>query len=358
VNRAEHSLSLPIFVDGEAVPPPSAPEGVIDLVENFGLQLQKVQLVAPDEIAIQDISEQYPDFVTDELLRKWMDNPETAPGRVGSSPWPDRIDISSAEKLRDTEYEVSGALVWITSTEIANGGAARIQPIKLTVTKNGTEWKISSVSVDAYSYTTASAPATADPPAAATDSVADSAVVIDNGTGQVSADGGQTWMDEEANQKLHPMLDIVWWTYDEYKEWLEEQKKILPGMIGGIRGYYDEKDVLHQDVWTQEKVDEAISLYEQTLDDIGNGAKVSKYIDGYVDDGGEKIGLTIIAIHPDSISASYTAGISLRDGGTVNLGPFATAEERLAAVEAFCEEQVKAGKMTRQEADKILSEYR
>ncbi len=40
-------------------------------------------------------------------------------------------------------------------------------------------------------------------------------------------------------------------------------------------------------VWTQEKVDEAMSLYEQTLKDIKNGAKISKSVDddesiGYV----------------------------------------------------------------------------
>jgi hypothetical protein len=184
--------------------------------------------------------------------------------------------------------------------------------------------------------------------------VADIAVVIGNGTGQVSADGGETWMDGEAYQKLHPSPDVVWWTYDEYKEWLEDQKKILPGLIGGTGGYYDEKGVLHQEVWTQEKVDEAISLYEQTLESIGNGAKVSKQVDN---GNGESIGYTI---NPSSVSVSamYTAGISLRDGGTVNLGPFATAEERLTAVEAFCDEQIKEGKMTRREADKILSEYR
>ena len=57
-------------------------------------------------------------------------------------------------------------------------------------------------------------------------------------------------------------------------------------------------------------------------------------------------------------SVEYGAGLSLDNGNTVNLGSFATAAERLAAVEAFCDKQVKNGKMTRQEADNILNEYR
>ena len=179
--------------------------------------------------------------------------------------------------------------------------------------------------------------------------------VISNGTGQVSADGGQTWMDEEAYQKLHPSPDVVWWTYDEYKEWLEEQKKILPGMIGGMGGYYDEKGVLHQYVLTREKVDEAISLYEQVLESIRNGAKISKD----VVDGGDGTMIGGYSLNPSAPpSVEYGAGLSLDNGNTVNLGSFATAAERLAAVEAFCDKQVKNGKMTRQEADNILNEYR
>jgi beta-lactamase regulating signal transducer with metallopeptidase domain len=343
-----------IYIDGEAVPPLPAPQGVIDLVENFGLQFRKVRLMDPTEIVIRDISENYSDFVTDELLEKWMGNPETAPGRAASSPWPDRIEISSAKKLSDTEYSVSGALIWITSVELVNGGASGVQPIRLNVIKNGSEWKISNVSLGGYgeAETEAIPSPLADPPAAADGNAIDIAIITDNQTGQVSTDGGETWMDGETYRKLHPSPDVVWWTYDEYKEWLEEQKKILLGVIGRTGGYYDVKGVLHSEVWTQKKVDETIAMYEQILESIGNGAKVSKH----VVDGNVTTGYTLNPSDPPSVG--YSAGVSFGDGNAVDLGLFATEEERLAAVEAFCDEQVKEGKMTRQEADNILKEYK
>jgi beta-lactamase regulating signal transducer with metallopeptidase domain len=122
------------------------PEAIADLVKNFGLQFQKVQLVAPAETVIREILEYYSDSVTADLLKKWTDNPEIAPGRVGSSPWPDRIEIVDTEKLYETEYAVSGEVIWITSTERMNGGSAWIQPINLSVVKIGADWKISEVS--------------------------------------------------------------------------------------------------------------------------------------------------------------------------------------------------------------------
>ena len=150
------------------------------------------------------------------------------------------------------------------------------------------------------------------------------------GTGRVSADGGQTWMDGEAYRRSQPAQeDIVWWTYDEYKEWLDGQKKILPGVIGGTGGYYDERGVLHSEVWTQDKVDETITMYERILEAIENGAKVSKPIV----DGNTAIGYALNPSEPPS--AAYGAEFSLRDGSVADLGSFATEEERLAAVEAF-----------------------
>jgi hypothetical protein len=195
-----------------------------------------------------------------------------------------------------------------------------------------------------------------------------------NQTGQISVDGGQTWIDGEEYLKLHPGFEgVVWWTHGEYEEWLDGQREILPNLIGGTYGYYDEKGALRKEAWTREKVDEAILRYEQTLEDIKNGAKVSKFADGGENanaDGGENadagsdenasyanaIGYVLNPSEP--ISASYSAEVSLGNGNVKNLGAFDTEKERFAAVEAFCGEQIKAGQMTRQEADKILSEFK
>ncbi len=70
--------------------------------------------------------------------------------------------------------------------------------------------------------------------------------------------------------------EVEWWTYDEYKAWLENEKVELQGMIGqkawtGSRGEF---------VWTQEIVDETVAMYEDVLENIKNGMLYSKTIDG------------------------------------------------------------------------------
>lgn len=75
---------------------------------------------------------------------------------------------------------------------------------------------------------------------------------------------------------LGTVPNVEWWTYDEYKAWLENEKVELQGMIGekgwtGGRGDF---------IWTQEIVDETIAMYEDILEQIKNGLLVSKSVDG------------------------------------------------------------------------------
>lgn len=66
--------------------------------------------------------------------------------------------------------------------------------------------------------------------------------------------------------------DIEWWTAEEYAVWLAQEKVDLQSIIG--ERAWNNKDGWF--IWTQEKVDEAIRMYEQILEDIIRGAKVSK----------------------------------------------------------------------------------
>lgn len=72
---------------------------------------------------------------------------------------------------------------------------------------------------------------------------------------------------------------VEWWTYDEYKEWLENEKVELQSMLGE-KGWTQSRGDF---VWTQEMIDESIAMYEQTLEDIKNGYLVSKTVDGSTD---------------------------------------------------------------------------
>ena len=96
-----------------------------------------------------------------------------------------------------------------------------------------------------------------------------------------SFDGGKTFepLTDEEFAAIFPSPKVEWWTYDEYKEWLENEKVQLQDMIGERAWTSGRGDF----VWTQEIVDEAIAMYEGILEDIGRGMLYSKTIDGEAD---------------------------------------------------------------------------
>lgn len=125
-------------------------QAVRALVEGFGKKLQMVSLLAPKETAAKSMKENYSDYVTPELLQKWMADPQNAPGRVGSSPWPDHIGILNIEPGNNDQYTVNGELFEVTSVELAYGGAAAKRPVTMTVQKTDGRWLINSVTLGEY----------------------------------------------------------------------------------------------------------------------------------------------------------------------------------------------------------------
>jgi hypothetical protein len=111
-----------------------------DLVDNFGRRLQNVSLQAPD--GAQEIQQQYAEFVSPTLLEMWMNNVSKAPGRLVSSPWPDRIEITSLSKQAANRYEITGFVVELTSTEVVSGGAAARIPVRIVVQRGQGRWLI------------------------------------------------------------------------------------------------------------------------------------------------------------------------------------------------------------------------
>ena len=82
-----------------------------------------------------------------------------------------------------------------------------------------------------------------------------------------------TTMEESEYLKKYPMPEVEWWTYEEYKEWLDKEKKELQSMLGSTGSINGEKFT-----WTQEKIDEAIAMYEEILQEIKDGVKYSKTV--------------------------------------------------------------------------------
>ena len=94
-----------------------------------------------------------------------------------------------------------------------------------------------------------------------------------------SADGGETFLDEASLQKQYHTVNAEWWTYEEYKAWLDNEKEALQGMLGE-KAYTNSRGDF---IWTQEVIDETIAEYEKTLQDIKSGIKISKTVDGSED---------------------------------------------------------------------------
>lgn len=100
----------------------------------------------------------------------------------------------------------------------------------------------------------------------------------ENGEKFYSVDDGKTWMNEERYQAQYGSWggdwQVEWWTYEDYKLWLEEEKAALQSIIGE-RAYTSSDGWF---TWDQKKVDETIAMYEGILEDIRNGALYSKTI--------------------------------------------------------------------------------
>ena len=120
------------------------------VVEEFGKKLQMVSLLAPADVLQKSMEENYGGLVEATLIRQWIANPVTAPGRLTSSPWPDRIDVNSVIMQQDGSFQVDGTLIEVTSAEQGTDKAAARRPITLHLVKSEEEWLIDQVTMGPY----------------------------------------------------------------------------------------------------------------------------------------------------------------------------------------------------------------
>ncbi len=103
--------------------------------------------------------------------------------------------------------------------------------------------------------------------------------------------------------ELSDGLDIVWWTAEEYEDYVAQQRDGMAQLVAeGARAWTNQDGWF---VWTQEKMDEVMAIYEQTLSEIRSGAHVSKTVSGSDD----------VVIH-ESLSGSQALSMSLDDQRT------------------------------------------
>ncbi len=123
---------------------------ITELVQNFGGQLKMVSLLAPEETLKETMNKYYGDYAYQELIEDWLKSPESAPGKLTSSPWPGRIDVLSVEKTNDKTYEVKGNIVEFTSVEMVDGGIAAKREITLKISSLDNKWVITGAKLGNY----------------------------------------------------------------------------------------------------------------------------------------------------------------------------------------------------------------
>lgn len=111
---------------------------IMSVVESFGRSQQEVSVLSPQ--AASDIEEEYGAYVSGDLLAEWKSDPENAPGRQTSNPYPDSIDITYVTRISDGAYLVQGELVERTS----DGMLGDRTSVEMTVEKRDGQWRITS----------------------------------------------------------------------------------------------------------------------------------------------------------------------------------------------------------------------
>ncbi len=108
----------------QSAAPSSEEQAVRAVVADFGAKLQFVPLAGSEDIIRQAIQQYYAPFVSAEVLAAWKEWPTDAPGRFTSSPWPDRIEITSLQRESDGAYTVQGKIIEVAHD--ANGETALV----------------------------------------------------------------------------------------------------------------------------------------------------------------------------------------------------------------------------------------
>ena len=113
---------------------------VRNLVLEFGSKMQQIALQSPDSALSRAYRAHYGTIVANSLIIEWVKNRTRAPGRLTSSPWPERIEILNLARKSPRAFLVDAEIVERTSAEAA-GDAGRI-PIRLAIWKAARQWRI------------------------------------------------------------------------------------------------------------------------------------------------------------------------------------------------------------------------
>jgi hypothetical protein len=182
----------------------------------------------------------------------------------------------------------------------------------------------------------------------------ESCIMITDNDGNVeySNDEGETWQPYDTSN----MTDLEPYTVAEYEIFIADFKAAAP-------------DLIASGTLTQEQIDETIAIMEDDLvklkEDNGKGNYViykpileSTWEDENGDTWGS--GIYMCQTFDDTAIEIETAYVStvVSDGKISDIGSFNSKEELLSAMKAYCDTEIQAGRMSQDEADAVLEQFR
>jgi membrane-bound inhibitor of C-type lysozyme len=125
-------------------------ETIRQVVNDFGQQLKNVSLLSPEEQVRADMENYYNDLVVYETIKKWFKNPLEAPGRLTSSPWPEKIEVDSINEETKEKYLVKGRIIEMTNTEEDEKEKTVERKIDICLAEFDGNWLITDISLGDY----------------------------------------------------------------------------------------------------------------------------------------------------------------------------------------------------------------
>ena len=113
---------------------------VRDVVTAFGASEKNVALSGTKTDLVQDITKNYGQLITAELLQQWTAAPEMAPGKKASGPWPDHIEIDAVSP-QGAGYILVGRVI-LVKDEAATPTVSSEIPVVIFATQVAGQWKV------------------------------------------------------------------------------------------------------------------------------------------------------------------------------------------------------------------------
>jgi len=141
------SIGVYFLLKPPTTPPPNEADinAIYQVVGEFGARLKDVDLSTPKQDILTAVDFNLRQLITSRLYEEFVQDTSRIPGRYVSSPWPERIQIDSVQRLDSGSYTVNGNQIMMDSDALAHGGNVGRTLITLTLKKVNGTWLIDDV---------------------------------------------------------------------------------------------------------------------------------------------------------------------------------------------------------------------